>query len=259
MTEEKHVSTKSDKWTYVAGTETNPENRYGKPGASINAYAPTATPPYDFSFLSHAAYGLEMYPNYLSKWNDKNIDELLRVLKKVEQIAIKEKNIRKQRRPVLDEYRLKTKELEHLLPRMVVPAVSKMFLDNDVDLIDSLDVKCEYPGVYSFQLFREDLCKDLVEEIRHFLNFRNEIEKTKGPIPGTLRERLVLKDMRLDSFSSELFRKVVIPLSKQLFDKHTSDLDFQHSYFVCTLSCFFFSETFFSNHTTHKSGGIRTQ
>ena len=63
MTEEKHVSTKSDKWTYVAGTEMNPENRYGKPGASINAYAPTATPPYDFSFLSHAAYGLEMYPN----------------------------------------------------------------------------------------------------------------------------------------------------------------------------------------------------
>ena len=94
--------------------------------------------------------------------------------------------------------------------------------------------------MYSFQLFQEDLCKDLVEEIRHFLNFRNEIEKTKGPIPGTLRERLVLNDMKLDSFSSELFRKVVIPLSKQLFDKHTSDLDFQHSYFVCTLSCFFF-------------------
>ena len=89
MTEEKHVSSKSDKWTYVAGTEKNPENRYGKPGASINAYAPTATPPYDFSFLSHAAYGLEMYPNYLSKWDDKNIDELLQVLKKVEQNFLK--------------------------------------------------------------------------------------------------------------------------------------------------------------------------
>ena len=85
---------------------------------------------------------------------------------------------------------------------------------------------------YSFQLFRDDLCTSLVEEIRNFLKFRNEIEKTKGPILGTLRERLVLKDMKLDSFSSDVFQKVVIPLSKQVFDKHTSDLDFQHSYFV---------------------------
>jgi len=77
--DERHVSTDSSKWAYVAGTEENPENQYGKPGASINAFAPSSEPPYDFSFLLHSAYGIQMYPNYLAKWSDENIDELLRV------------------------------------------------------------------------------------------------------------------------------------------------------------------------------------
>ena len=150
--EERHVSSTSDKWAYVAGTEKEPENRYGRPGASINAFAPSKTPPYDFSFLSHAAYGVQSYPNYLSKWNDKDIDELLRVLKKLERVAIKEKTVRNLREPFLEKYQLRTKTLGKLRKEDLAPGVVKLLeleenLKN-VDLRKLLDVKCEYPGVY---------------------------------------------------------------------------------------------------------------
>jgi len=157
-----------------------------------------------------------------------------RSLKNMERVALEEKKVRSQRSPLLEHYKLKTKTLKGLRREHLVPSALKMLnlKDKEIDLTKLLDVKCEYPGVYSFDLFRPGVCKDLISEINQFLTFRNEIEKAKGPIPGTLRERLVLKDMLLGPFSNELFQKIVVPLSKQLFDKHVSDLDFEHSYFV---------------------------
>lgn len=233
------VSIRSKEWTTVAGTQENPENGFGRAGASINAKTPSKKAPFEMAFLMHALYGLQRFPGYLAKWRDEDLDMLEKLSTVLTDATKRERDNRRRRAHFLREYKSLHSDLATIstsFEKLMSPnCVTWLKGDRKKRSIASvLNVREEHPsGIFSFDLLSKDACQMLREEMGHFLKYRNEYEKQHGPVPGTLRERLVLRDLNLSAFSSFLFERIVKPLVKEIFGPSTlASLDFHHDYFV---------------------------
>jgi len=211
-------------WSYVQGSSEQAENARGKAGATINAKAVTGRAPVAMCNRLHAAYGADAYPNYLLKWDRSRVASYVSDLERELAAA----------RAAAAALDARDARLADYIPRhryLREPTASKCFCGSAMQAAGSGDpyawaAREEHPGVFSLPLLSEACCRDVAEEVAHYLAWR----AARGLKPF-LRERLTLSEVGLGKFEA-LFLETLGPLIRALYEGPVGAVDSAHSYFA---------------------------
>eukprot|EP00927_Polykrikos_kofoidii_P073824 TRINITY_DN69845_c0_g1_i1.p1 TRINITY_DN69845_c0_g1~~TRINITY_DN69845_c0_g1_i1.p1 ORF type:complete len:415 (+),score=47.25 TRINITY_DN69845_c0_g1_i1:72-1247(+) len=227
---------KNGDWGYVTGDTNQVENSQGKAGASINAKALEGKPPEDLSFLMHALYGMDQYPNYLLKWPHASIEKLATMLQAKASEARSAAAAVLARQAFVDGYTPLHPELRSPDKSVLAPtaraALSALKTGDGSAARAALSIAQEADGIFSFELLTPECCDMVRSEIENFLVYRTQYIKQHGLPSGTVRERLMLAELGLTPLSDYLFTAVAQPLCRVLFSGTISELDSAHAYTV---------------------------
>lgn len=194
----------------------------GKLVGKINVKTKTGEPAYDMSKLFYGLYGMENFPGYLTarfardkqnhvsdiEWMEKELEAKLAMVKKSKQVVVEREQL-----------------LKTYVPKMTLPEPEQMFskellraTENNAYIPSVLNEVV--PRVYTFDLFTPEFCEQLLDQVKHFGEWKKEA--TTAGLPGTedLSQQMTVVDQMGDVGEKLLdtLRDVIVdPLAKTLY------------------------------------------
>lgn len=126
-------------------------------------------------------------------------------------------------------YKPKHEALYRLGPKMFAPTYLRALVGSQLPSV----LQEVGEGVYTFELFRQETCRMLLEEAHHFEHFREEHASAHLGPNSMNRYGVVLDDFGLGPSLTQLIRLCVAPLSQTLYaDVGGGSLDGHHGFVV---------------------------
>jgi len=253
-----------DPWKEIGGGAVNEKKRLH--AANLPPSESHYDPSQVRSHLWHALEGLDRYPNYLSRWNDDDIDQLEKSLElQLNKVRQQRQSVQKRRhgidklvekllkqdgsgrwsellKPPSDWNQVKSRILNPVASKTIfgsrmfkksAPTVEEVMngqvsVELDVGLLEVL-MDEELYDVYSFHLLSKDFCQDVREYVIALAALGQDKEYEDLYVG---RRPLDLDTMRLGWVNDLLFHLFMRPISRHLFQSTETldDLDWRQGY-----------------------------
>jgi hypothetical protein len=194
----------------------------GKLGGKINVKTKTGDPAYDMSKLFYGLYGMENFPGYLTarfardkhnhvndlEFMEKQLEEKLAMVKKSKKVVVEREQL-----------------LKTYVPKMTLPEPEQIFskellraTENNAYIPSALTEVV--PRVYTFDLFTPEFCEQLLDQVKHFGEWKKEATTAALPVTEDLSQQMTVVDQMGDMGEKLLdtLRDVIVdPLAKTLY------------------------------------------